>query len=76
MSSDIPTLESFLFTENKEEFLSKLVYGTDAYFFFTLTHALNQQGAKLTPQQITSLNSFRETNSYDANNVYIRHLLL
>jgi len=49
MSSDIPTLESFLFTENKEEFLSKLVYGTDAYFFFTLTHALNQQGAKLTP---------------------------
>jgi len=52
MSSDIPTLENFLFTEDKEEFLKKLVHGTNSFYFYTLTNALNQKGANLSSQEL------------------------
>jgi len=59
MSSDILTLESFLLTEDKEEFLSKLVEGTDSFYFFTLTHAMNQKGGKLNKKELEYLQIFR-----------------
>lgn len=40
-SLEIETLEKYLFTENKEDFIKSLIAGTDQYYYFNLLHALN-----------------------------------
>lgn len=47
MFTDIPSLENYIFTDNKEDFLKKLVQGTDQYYCYTFTNLLNQKGASL-----------------------------
>lgn len=59
MSTDIPTLENFLFAEDKEEFLKKLVHGTNPFYFYTLTNALNQKGSDLSSQEIEYLGAYK-----------------
>lgn len=60
MSIDIPNLENFLFAEKKEDFLKKLVAGTDAYYYFSLTNALNQFGLDIPKEYTTLLTQYTE----------------
>lgn len=35
---DIKTLEGYIFAESKDEFLKKLLAGTDSYYYFNILH--------------------------------------
>jgi len=41
-SSEIETLEKYLLSENKDEFIKNLIVGTDSYYYFNLLNALNK----------------------------------
>ncbi|EAR85110.2 hypothetical protein TTHERM_00530680 (macronuclear) [Tetrahymena thermophila SB210] len=76
MSIDIPNLESFLFTEQKEDYLKKLVAGTDYYYYFTLTNALNQFGLDIPQEYQSLLEQYKQFNNNQSKSIELRYLLL
>ncbi|KAL4440764.1 hypothetical protein ABPG74_013745 [Tetrahymena malaccensis] len=76
MSIDIPNLESFLFTEKKEDYLKKLVAGTDHYYYFTLTNALNNFGLDIPQEYQSLLEQYKQFNNTQSKSIELRYLLL
>ncbi|KAL4490234.1 hypothetical protein ABPG72_004273 [Tetrahymena utriculariae] len=76
MSIDIPNLESFLFTEQKEDYLKKLVAGTDYYYYFTLTNALNKFGLDIPQEYQSLLDQYKQFNNNQSKSIELRYLLL
>jgi hypothetical protein len=71
---DTQSFEAYLFAENKQDFLNKLIPNTEPYLFFSLLHAINTS-AHISPEieaQIREYNEgFRNQNS---RNIHIRAL--
>ena len=74
-SIDLHIIESYLFAEDKEAFLSKLVPGTESYLFLTLLHTLNtsQDLTADTEQLVEDYHS--QFNNADSKQIRIRSLL-
>jgi len=57
--NDIGQLENYILNPKKEEFLKKLISGTDSYYYFTLLHALNTYGLNLPKEYEEAMNNYR-----------------
>ena len=74
-SQDIQNLEAYLFAEDKQTFLSKLVPYTESHLFFTLLHSL-QTNTKVAPEVDAQIQEYlKSTGSSDARYIHIKSLL-
>ena len=67
--------EEYVLSNDKPQFLKKLLSGTEAYYYFNLLHALKTQGANLQEKDLKSLKSFLKNGSQKAKSIKLRHLL-
>ena len=74
--SDTTQLEQYLFSENKEDFIKKLISGTDTYYYFSLITAMNNYGLNLPNEHLEHLKAFRKFRSPRAKNIKLRYLFL
>ena len=73
MTESIMTLEKFLFSENKPEFIGKMISGTDNFYYFSLIHALNTYGVDLPKNHLEDLEKYKKMNSNRAKNIVLRY---
>jgi len=74
-SQDIQNLEAYLFAEDKQTFLSKLVPHSESHIFFTLLHSL-QTNTKVAPEVEAQIKEYiKSTPSRDARCLHIKSLL-
>ena len=74
-SIKLQTIESYLFAEDKQDFLSKLVPGTEPYLFLTLLHTLNAS-QDLTPDTEQLVEDYHSMfNNPNSKQIHIRSLL-
>ena len=74
-SQDIQNLEAYLFAEDKQTFLSKLVPSSESHIFFTLLHSL-QTNTKVAPEVDAQIKDYlKKTNSRDSRFLHIKSLL-
>ena len=66
-------LEEFLFTQNKTDFLCKLISGTDTFYYFSLLNAINQYGLNLSKEQSQLLEKYRTFKTERAENIKLRY---
>jgi len=72
---DLESLEAYLFAEDKQSYLNKLVFGTEKYLFFSLLHSL-QNSTQLAPEVEAQIREYKQAyNNYDSINLAIRALL-
>ncbi len=73
---DLVELENYLFSENKQEFLKKLIAGTDSHNYFTLLTTFNENNGGLTPEEIELFNNYsKKFNTPRKISFQIRYLL-
>lgn len=65
-------LEDFLFSKNKEDFLSKLIPGTDSFYYFSLLNAINLYGLNLSKEQNQLLEKYSSFKTERAENIKAR----
>jgi hypothetical protein len=74
--SEFSQLESYLFSEKKEEFIQKLITGTDSFYYFTLMNALNTYGIQLSKQHEQYLENYKKFNTAKSRNIKLRSYFL
>ena len=73
--SEIIQLESYFLTENKEEYIKKLINGTDSYYYFSLISALNKYGIQLPKEYEDNLEKYKKFTTVRSRNIQLRALL-
>ena len=51
MDEEINSLEKFIFSENKETYIQKLISDTEPHYYFSLLHSLDKYGVNLPEDQ-------------------------
>ena len=74
MNINFEILEKYVLTDKQEEFLKTLISGTDPYFFLTLLHALNLQGADIKAKEINALENYKKLETFNYRKIYSRYL--
>jgi len=74
--NQINQLESFILAPKKEDFLKKLISGTDSSYYFTLLHALNTYGLNLSQECEKALENYKKFNSSRSNGIKARYHLI
>jgi len=65
-----------LLSENKEEFIAKLIPGTDSFYYFSLLHGLNKYGVKLPKELDKYLESYKKFTTKRSKNIELRQLFM
>eukprot|EP00331_Platyophrya_macrostoma_P031109 CAMPEP_0176438502 /NCGR_PEP_ID=MMETSP0127-20121128/19324_1 /TAXON_ID=938130 /ORGANISM="Platyophrya macrostoma, Strain WH" /LENGTH=1497 /DNA_ID=CAMNT_0017822469 /DNA_START=43 /DNA_END=4532 /DNA_ORIENTATION=+ len=72
---ELPTYEGYLLAENKDEFISTLIPGTDSHFYFSLLKALQKGDGTLSDQDIKNLESYAKLSTVRSKSIQLRNLL-
>lgn len=74
-SLEIETLEKYLLSENKDEFIKNLIVGSDSYYYFNLLNALNKTLIKdLSQVQDQLIKDYTKLTTNRAKNIRYRYL--
>ena len=76
MNIEVKELEGFLFAENKEDFIKKLIPGTNQHYFFSLLRALQNKDTATSKETSDSIAAFAKLGTAQARGIEIRHLLI
>jgi hypothetical protein len=57
----LESYEEYFFTVNKQDFIKKLIPGTNDFYFFSLLTALNKYGAQLPRNLRTLLDEYKKS---------------
>ena len=73
----IALLEKYIFTSNKDEFISSLVQNSDTYLYMKLMTNLNQNGLNLSPEVKKELERFTNDPEQEKNlKIFLKYILL
>ncbi len=75
-TSDITQLEQYLFSENKEEFINRLISGTDSYYYFSLITAMNNYGLNLSKENLSTFEKYKKFKTPRCKNIKLRYYFL
>ena len=68
-------LENYLFSNDKDNFKSKLIAGTDSYYYFTFLEEFKKNGFILTKEIKENLKNYKNFNTSKSRNILFRTLL-
>ena len=70
---DIKQLEQYIFSDQKADFISKLIAGTDSFYYYSLNHALKTYGLDLPKEHQDELEKYKKFNTNRAQNIKLRY---
>ncbi len=74
INEEINQLERYIFSDNKEAFIKKLIADTESYYFFSLLSALDKYGIELPKEHERSMNNYKKLKSNKSKGITIRYL--
>ena len=74
--SEFQQFEKYFFSENKENFINKLIVGTDQFYYFQLLYTLNKYGLDLSIENEKHLENFKKLNTQRFKNIKLRTMFM
>jgi len=71
--NDIKQLEQYIFSDQKSEFINKLISGTDSFYYYSLNNSLNNYGLDLPKDHLENLEKYKKFNTTRAKNINLRY---
>ena len=70
---DIKQLEQYIFSDQKTEFINKLIAGTDSFYYYSLNNAINTYGLDLPKDHLENLEKYKKFSTARAQNIKLRY---
>ncbi len=74
INEEINQLERYVLSDNKENFIKKLIADTESFYFFSLLSALDKYGIELPKEHERSLSNYKKLKNNKSKGIALRYL--